>query len=286
MVNQTGNIVSVPVAVARDNFKWMIQFFDYQHRKIYGEKATSKSVILIQKRNFRHDVKVESVDWNLTLPYKMVDSAYDMEYNLPDGDRYMAVNLFTAITHVINDLNDEDYIEILDGDMCHIRSFNSVLPKDNEINADSAYENWHLFNNSKNRYVIEKYLKHSEEGYMNGGFNALSKVKVMKQLLPEIIDVAIDIVKTSPNHLHRWWSCMYALNVACHNQRIKMISRDDCYYPREGDILTDNMHLAHYSCDPVFDKRKFPNININGFKDNIFYNSAKEWMLLNKYIIQ
>lgn len=284
MKKQVNNIVTVPVAVAKDNFKWMIQFFDYQHRKVYGDKALSKCIVPIIKRNFRHEPKIEDVDWGLKVPYKMVDGIYDMGYDIPDGDAFMPLNLYAAIVHVIDDLNDDDYIEIIDSDMFHLRPFSSTLPGDNEINADDRYENWHMFVNSKNRYVIEKYLKHNDEGYMNGGSNIVGKVKVVKKLLPEIIDVAIDIVKTAPDHRHRWWSCMFSTNVACHNQRIKMVSKDDCYYPPGDGTIPGHKHMVHYSTDPIFDKRKFPNIDVTAFKDNLFYNSAKEFMSLYNYI--
>lgn len=278
------NVVTVPVAVAKNHFKWMIQIFEYQHKKIYGDQAASKCIIPIIKRNFRDEIKVESVDWNLTLPYKMVDGVYDMDYDLTDNRAFLSVNLYAAVTHIINELNDEDYIEIIDADMFHIRQYNSPLPEDNQINADDRYENWHMFVNGKNRYVIEKYLKHKEEGYMNGGSNIVGKVKTVKKLLPEIIDVAIDIIRTSPDHRHRWWACMFSTNVACHNQKIKMISRDDCYYPPGDGTIPPHKHIVHYSVDPIINKGGFPNVKLAEFKDNLFYNSVKEWMGKNNYI--
>jgi hypothetical protein len=145
--------------------------------------------------------------------------------------------------------------------------------------VDDIYENWHMFINSKNRYVIEKYLKHSDFYYMNGGWNSIGKVKTMKKLLPEIIDVSIDIATNSENELHRWWSGMFGLNVACHNQRIKMINHNSCYYPNINEIDLKKHHIAHYSCDPLFKKSQFPNIDFTKFKNNEFYNSIKEWLI-------
>ena len=71
---------------------------------------------------------------------------------------------------------------------------------------------------------------------------------------------------------------VYGLNIACHNNQIKMISMDNCYFPNMNQLDISNHHQAHYSCDPIFHKHQFPNLNVIDFPDNVFYNSIREWM--------
>lgn len=271
-------MITIPVAVANDLFRWQISFFEFQHKKIYGDESKNKSLILIVKRNFREEKIINDVDWNLSLPYKMVDSIYDIYPNL-NKRNYNPINVYTSVQQIINQLDDEEYIEIIDADMIHLKRYNLPLPNENEIFVDDFYENWHMFINSKNRHVVDKYLVHKDEGYMNGGWNSIGKVKTMKKLLPEIIDISIDIATNNENELYRWWSGMFGLNAACHNQRIKMIGFNSCYYPNINEINLEKQYIAHYSCDPLFKKVNFPNIDFTKFKNNEFYNSIKEWLI-------
>lgn len=271
-------MITIPVAVANDLFRWQISFFEFQHKKIYGNEAKNKALILIIKRNFREEPIINDVDWNLTLPYKMVESVYDLYPNLKTRT-YNPINLYTSVLQIIENLDDEECVEIVDADMVHLKKFDIYNLKDDEIYTDDVYENWHMFVNSKNRFVIQKYLKHDLEGYMNGGSNVIAKVKTLKKLLPEIIEVAIDIATYSELESHRWWSAMFALNVACHNQKIKMINTNSCYYPNINQLDLQKHHMVHYSCDPLFRKTEFPNIDFTKFKNNEFYNSIKEWLI-------
>jgi hypothetical protein len=74
-----------------------------------------------------------------------------------------------------------------------------------------------------------------------------------------------------------WWQAMYGLNVACHNNKIKMIDTRNCYYPSINE-LNPKHHIAHYCCDSIFNKRDMDNINEEEFPDNEFYNQAKKWL--------
>lgn len=271
-------MITIPVAVANDRFRWQISFFEFQHKKIYGNETKNNCLVLIVKRNFREEKLINNIDWNINIPYSMVESIYDLYPNL-NKKNYNPINVYTAVQQIINQLDNEEYIEIIDADMIHLKKFDLSLPNDDEIYVDDIYEKWHMFINSKNRYVIEKYLKHSDFQYMNGGWNSIGKVKTMKKLLPEIIDVSIDIATNSENELHKWWSGMFGLNVACHNQRIKMINHNSCYYPNINEIDLKKHHIAHYSCDPLFKKSDFPNIDFTKFKNNEFYNSIREWLI-------
>ena len=278
--------VSIPSTVANDYFKRQIMFFQHQHYKVYSTDAVNKAIIPIIKYNLYDEKKnsVEKIDWNITLPYKMVDSVYDL---IPinskfDPKIYIPINVFTSAKQIIEDLDDDTLVEIIDADLVHLKkypeSYHNI--KNNEIIADNYYENWHMhiqYPNSENRHVIQEFLSHNEEGYMNGGFNIIGKVKTIKSIIDDIILYSIKVTEKMHIDPHSWWCAMYGLNIACHNNKIKMINGDNCYYPNVNN-LEDKHYIAHYSCDPHYNKRLIPNVDIKSFPNNLFYTAAKEYL--------
>ena len=77
----------------------------------------------------------------------------------------------------------------------------------------------------------------------------------------------------------KWWSCMTALSIVCHNNKIKMVGQNNTYIPNFNDFNQDEHYFAHYSVDPMFNKRTFPNHDITKYPDNGFYNLVKEWIV-------
>lgn len=272
-------MISIPVAVATPHFKWQISLFEYQHFKVYGVNAYRKAIIPIVKRNHKHEIKVESIDWNLKLPYVMVESVLDL-YDLTDSI-YIPTNCYSAIKQVLHHIPDQEHIEILDADMPHIRQYNGYLPTENEVLADDRYEPWHMHiakEDGANRSIITKYLQHPDNNYINGGSNIIIKASLLKRIIDDVINIGIKIADEHKGTPHAWWQSMYAINIACHNHRIKMISTDSCYYPNINEIDLAKHHIVHYSCDPIFNKSQFPIINIKDFKNNAFYNAVKSWI--------
>lgn len=278
--------VSIPSTVANDYFKRQIMFFQYQHHKVYANDAVNKTIIPIIKYNHYHEKKnsVEDVNWNLTLPYKMVESVFDLIpiNNKYDPKIYIPINVFTCAKQVIQDLEDDVLVEIIDADLVHLKRYPVEYHniKDDEIIADNYYENWHMFiskPDSLNRHVIQEFLTHDKEGYMNGGFNIIGKVKTIKRIIDDIILYSIKVTEKMNTDPHSWWCAMYGLNIACHNNKIKMINGDNCYYPNVNN-LEDKHYIAHYSCDPHYNKRLVPNVNTKLFPDNAFYTAAKEYL--------
>jgi len=271
-------MITIPVAVANDWFKKQIDFFQYQHFEVYGKEAMQKAIIPIVKRNYINESIKEDVDWNLKLPYKMVDSILDL-YSL-DKDWLIPTNVFTAAKQIIEDLPDNEIVEIIDSDLVHLKKYDGVEPSYNEVIADAFYEDWHLktsTRNSENFYVIRKYLKHNDFKYMNGGFNVIARVDTMKAIIDEIIEISIRICFEQKGNNHSWWQAMYGLNVACHNNKIKMIDGKNCYYPNINK-LRDEHHIAHYCCDSYMDKRNMNGLEPEKFPNNKFYNQAKKWL--------
>ena len=280
------NFISIPSTVANDYFKRQIKFFQYQHYKIYDTDAVNKAIIPIIKYNHYNEknMALENIDWGITLPYKMVDSVYDLiQINSSyDPKIYIPINVFTSAKQIISELDDNTLVEIIDADLVHLKHYPIEYHniKDNEIIADNYYENWHMHiskPNSINRHVIQEFLSHNEEGYMNGGFNIICKVKTIKAIIDDIILYSIKVTEKMNGDPHSWWCAMHGLNIACHNNKIKMINGDNCYYPNVNN-LEDKHYIAHYSCDPRYDKTKIPNVNTDLFPDNSFYTAAKAYL--------
>ena len=273
-------MITVPVAVAVEYFKPQILFFQYQHLEVYGDDAKNKTIIPIIKYNHFGENKVEDVDWNMKLPYKMVDSVYD--YIKSNKQWHIPINVFTAAKQIIEDLPDEEVVEIIDADLVHLKKYPSSYDHMdyNIVIADATYEDWHMHIanvNGQNRKVVSEYINHNEEGYMNGGFNVIGRVKTIKGIIDDVILYSKLVTEKEKGNQHSWWCAMHGLNIACHNNKIKMIGGGNCYYPNVN-ALKEQHYLAHYSCDPVFDKHKILNLDINTFPDNLFYNQAKKWL--------
>jgi len=99
------------VAVANDLFRWQISFFEFQHKKIYGNEIKNNCLVLIVKRNFKEERLISNIDWNITLPYKMVESIYDLYPNL-NKRNYNPINVYTAVQQIINQLDDEYVVQL------------------------------------------------------------------------------------------------------------------------------------------------------------------------------
>lgn len=273
-------MISIPCVVPAEAFRKQISFFEFQHKKVYGGNAANKTIIPIVKYNHFGDTPVDDVNWGITLPYKMVDSVFKFVRGKEQG--YLPINVFTAAKQIIEDLPDEEVVEIIDADLVHLKPYPTEydsMPYDVVI-ADNIYENWHMHisnSNGANRKIIDKYLTHADNMYINGGFNVIGRVKTIKLLMDDIIKYSSLITKEHLGTNHSWWCAMYGLNIACHNNRIKMINANNCYYPSVNN-LEDRHYIAHYSVDPIFNKHKMPNLDISNFPNNLFYNQAKKWI--------
>jgi hypothetical protein len=63
---------------------------------------------------------------------------------------------------------------------------------------------------------------------------------------------------------------MTALSIVCHNNKIKMVGQDNTYIPNFNHFNQDKHYFAHYSVDPIFNKRTFPNHKITNTQKTIF----------------
>lgn len=273
-------MITIPVAVAIPFFEKQISFFQYQHKEVYGEEAISKAYIPIIRYNHFNEASKFDVEWDMSLPYKMVGSVYD--YVKSDKQWHIPINVFIAAKQLLDLFKDEQVVEIIDSDLVHLKPYPKVydhLDYD-VVLVDATYEDWHMHISkpeSINRKVINQYLTHDEEGYINGGFNVIARVKTIKRIIDDIIIYSCSVTEKEKGNQHSWWCAMYGLNIACHNHKIKMIDIQNCYYPGINE-LKDSHYIAHYSCDPLFDKHKMNNLDASLFPNNLFYNQAKKWL--------
>lgn len=270
-------MISIPIAVHTKKFKWQLDFFWYNHKTTYGDLAKNKALAVIIKRNHPNDEKIEKLEWDIDIPHVMCESFFD--YISPSLSwKNVPLNIQVGLKQIIDRFNDDEVIEILDCDMCHIRHHPFINAKDNCLIVDDIYEPWHLKSLSKNRHVIDIYFENGGRFY-NGGFvPIIGKVKTFKKILPEWIAVHLDISKRYNNIDDRinWWAGMFALQAACEKNKIRMIAEDLCYVPNINS-LKDNHYITHYSCAKNFDKKKYPDIDIAQFEHNLFFDRLRSW---------
>lgn len=275
-------MIYVPIAAPIPYFKWQISLFEFTQRKIFGDiRAFQENLILIVDRN-DHKSIIKDVNWNLRIPYKIVKGIHSVLPKECDYKHFVVGNVFFALKEIVEFFDEEQNICIIDADIISLKEYNGILPLEDHVVTCNYYENWHMnmcmpYKNNYN--IIEKYLRHKEHNYMDGGFvPIIIKIKTLKKILDEVIDITIKIVKEHGETHIGWWSQMFAFQIACHNNKIKCIGQDNTYFPGINELDSEKHFFAHYSCDrKIFSKENFPNINIKEFPDDIFYNTIKEW---------
>jgi len=272
-------IISIPIAVYTNKiFKWQLSLFWFNHKLIYNEDAKNRALTIVIKRNYERESKMDIFDWPVDAPVQLCDAYFDFFIGL-DKEKYLPINIQTGLYQIIKNINDEQIIELLDCDMFHLKPAPDIEIEDDELHVCTVYENWHLFSLTKHSEVIEKYTC-GKKDYYNGGFvPIIGKAKTFKKILLDWILFHKNIADNSEKFAAlSWWAGMYSLQAACEINKIKMISKDFCYIPNVNE-LNDNHYIAHYSCDPIFNKNKILELDISKFKDNIFYNRVKQWLL-------
>jgi hypothetical protein len=288
-------MISIPVAVHHEHFRWQLDLFWYAHKKVYGEAAKEKSYAIILERNFSKEEKQESLLWDIDIPHKMCKPYFEIHKDLVSsiGETILRtpLNIQVGLNQILDNFPDEEVLELLDCDLIHFRPYDKVNPKDNELFVCDIYEDWHLRSLTDNKFVIEPYFK-NEGKYYNGGFVPLiARAGTFKKIIKDWTDIHKDIlIKRDPDPQITWWAGMFALSAACENNKIQMIHKDTCYVPTINKI-NENHYIGHYSVDMYVKKKKggedltlFPNkkyyfIDYSLFPDNEYYNMIKEWYL-------
>lgn len=271
----------IPVSIVDGKFKWMANFWAYMQKRVYGTQALENSLLTVVKQNRLTDPTYTNIDWDLKgIPYRMVDGIW--KYVDSENPNCIVINVFSAVKQVVDDYADTDIICITDMDVIPMRPYDGRLPTEGEAICYDGYEDWHMFiaNKEKQNYNrIKKYLIHEEQGYMNGGFvPIIIRVSTFKKIVDDVISIAEQIIESDETQDWRWWSCMTAFSIACHNHKVRMIDADNTYVPNFNQLKPNHL-FTHYSVDPIFHKHTFPNHNIKEYPNNGFYNFVKDWII-------
>jgi hypothetical protein len=270
-------MISIPAAAHCELFEWQLDLFWFCHRQIYGQDAKSRACALVVKRNDPSVPKSHHMTWRMEVPHVMCEAFFDipiMEYS----SVALPINIQVGLAQILPQLDDEMLLEVIDCDMIHFRPCPLLRVGDNELLVSTAYEDWHLHSRTYNRHVIEPYFENGGRFY-NGGFvPIIGKVSTFKRIMHEWIAVHIDILRRPLNASLHWWAGMFALQAACEKARVHMINENCCYIPGVNELLPEH-YIGHYSVDSIFDKRLFPNVNLQGVGlNNPYYRLIKEWL--------
>ena len=232
-------------------------------------------------QNGHSDPAYTDISWNLRgIPYNMVQGIWS---RITSRNRLCIVaNVFHAVQQIIHSYKDDHCICITDMDIIPLRPYNGVLPNFDQIIACDIYEDWHMHitdPSKQNHDKITPWLEHDDHQYMNGGFvPVIMRVKTFKAIADDVINITEQIIESEGADTWKWWACMTALNIACHNNRIQMVNADNTYVP-SINTLQEHHGFAHYSVDTIFNKHTFPNHDITKYPDNKFYNFVKDWIV-------
>lgn len=271
----------IPSAIVDDRYRWMANFWAYCQKKAYGLQSYNNSLVTVVKQNNTFSPVYNNVDWDLKgLPYYMSPPIWD--YVTCRNENCVVINVFSSIKPLLDLYDDEDTIVLCDMDIVSLKKYNHIMPGDSNVICYDGYEEWHMFiadESKKNYNKIKKYLTHESGKFMNGGFvPILVKNKTLKLIIDDVISIAEQIIESDSEVNWKWWACMTAFSIACHNNRIKMIGQNNTYIPSFNQFDEHDHYFAHYSVDSQFNKATFPNHNIAEFPNNSFYALVKEWM--------
>lgn len=282
MIPFTDSVISLPVAVLnKQSFKHQASLFWYAHQEVYGAAARDRALVLWVERNLESEPTPENLDWLYEIgapagtckPCFEVFGCASLGINVP-------LNIQAALAQVIDEFDPEQLLEVIDCDMFHLQAMPKMEVADNEIWADSVYEDWHLHSLGSRREVIEPYFLNGG-GYYNGGFVPLiAKARTFKRLLNSWVKIHMDINKQEWPEKYKWWAGMYALQAACENEQITMRHLEGAYIPGKNQ-LNANHYIAHYSVDKIFNKKQpgWPqSVNVTDFPDNIYYQRIARWL--------
>lgn len=272
-------MITVPVAAPTPAFKWQLSLFQFAQRTIYGDRAAQNSLILIVDRN-GHTDGITDIDWDIRLPYRIVPGIHSMLPPTDTHEHFVVANVFFALRDVLPTWRDDDVVCITDADVVPLRRYTGPVPDVGTVLTCNYYEHWHMRCSRPDRenfIVAFPYLQHHDYQYMDGGFvPILIRVQTLKQILADVIDTTLHLVRTRQGTAFGWWAQMLAFQIVCHNHRIPCLGHDNTYFPGVN-ALTSSHYFAHYSCDPKFRKHTFPNHNIAQFPDDTFYRLVRDW---------
>lgn len=239
-------MISVPIVVYNNSFKWQLDLFWFKQKQLYGiEKAKLNTKAVIIKRNKKEEKQIEKYEWNeIDIPFILVNGVSEL-YN--ESLNLLPLNIQLGLEEILKEYNDDEVIELLDGDMFHLEKRNYSGLQHDIILCDTIYEDWHLKSLSNHKNIIDIYFENNGR-YYNGGFvPIIATVKTFKKIMYEWKAIHVDICKRDWNNNLKWWAGMYALQAACEKNKVQMVALNNCYIPPINTI--ENKTIAHYSVD-------------------------------------
>lgn len=278
-------MISIPVMVHNNYFRWQTSLFWYNHKKTYGSNASRLAEIAIMKRNHYKDPIIDTLQWDMQTPHSMCDAWMD---HLPisrvielskhlEPALVTPINIQIALDQILTRYAGDQIVEILDGDMFHFRPAPSIVPEADELIVCDLYEEWHLKSKSDHLSVISPYTHYSND-YYNGGFVPIvGRVKTLARILPDWIDMHERILLNPHDDVIKWWAGMYSLQIACEINEVRMTAQDWCYIPGLNQ-LQDHHYISHYTIDGRFNKKNYPTVDTSQFESNVYYERILDWM--------
>ena len=282
-------LISCPVGVlTKQSFRHQAALFWFAHSQVYGEAASLRSKVLWVENNLESEPREKDLTWlhQLGAPYLIGKPYYEI-FDCPSHGVNVPLNIQAAVAQIIDQFHPDQMIEILDCDMFHLRKAPDYLVADDEILVDAIYEDWHLHSLGQNRDVIAKYFKHGG-GFYNGGFvPIIGRAKTIKKILDAWIEIHIDIVQRDFPDKIKWWAGMFALQAACENTQVTMKGINATFIPGKNELEISH-HIAHYSVDKIFDKKKqgWPFLKTTNFPGNSYYDCIRSWLESLKQVAQ
>ena len=275
-------LLTIPIAAPVELFRFQTSLFEFFQRMVYGKNAETNSLIIVLDRN-KHNNVFMSIPWNIGLKTKLLPGIHKELDESKTHSHYNPINVFYPLKYIINTISDDIILCITDCDVVPLKVYDSILPNDDEVITCDIYENWHMHikdPSKHNFYKIEKYLEHTDYSYMDGGFvPIIINVKTLKKIINDVITISEKIVdELESTDEFGWWCAMAGFQIACHNHKIKCISQDNTYVPNINELNENKHYFCHYSVDPLFAKKDFPNWDVSKFKSNKFYNHVGLWL--------
>ena len=271
-------MISIPIAVYNSLFEWQIDLFWHCHKKVYGNDAYNRTVAAIIDRDDDRQVSHNLMLCQTDIPYKFCRPYFDY-YKIPTDFWLRPLNIQAGLDQLLRNFGNDQIIELLDCDMCHLRAPDNIDVADRVLIVDTVYEQWHLRALSENSFIIKNLWPPSSKKYYNGGFvPIIGRCSTFRIIMNDWADFHQKIAPMVPTGDTRvWWAGMYSLQAACEKNQVRMVSKNMCYVPKANKLSSEH-HIVHYSIDTDFNKKTFPAINIKNFPNDKFYNEVKDWL--------
>ena len=72
-------VISLPVAVHVEPFRWQLDLFWFGHRQVYGREARLRTLAIVIKPNKIAEKMVGRISWNIDAPHSMCEAFFDIE---------------------------------------------------------------------------------------------------------------------------------------------------------------------------------------------------------------